>query len=162
MNQELVGALVQLAISLGGSALLVKLLTLRQDRRKIAGDASQGEANAAATLSGAALQIVQDAESRAREANAGRIRAEDLLREVREENRVAWNDLWETTTALQWEAHDARERTEVLEAELRRHGIAPPPPAPASRGKQNTAPPDARPLPTIPLINDGRELPGAT
>jgi hypothetical protein len=69
MNAEgLVSAAIQLALALGGSAVLVQLLTLRQNRRKIAGDASTAEANAASTLSGAALQLVESARQSARDA----------------------------------------------------------------------------------------------
>ena len=156
MDSGLVSALIQLAISLGGSAVLIKLLTLRQDRAKIAGDASQGEANAAATLSGAALELVQNAEERARVANDRAVAAERSLTEVRDENRRAWNELWQTTTSLQWEVHEAREYVEILQNSLRTGGIAvPQDPSTRKQDPPLQPPPDARPIPLPPGVTEG-------
>lgn len=124
-------ALIQVAIALIASGLAVKLLTVRQDRRKIAGEASTQEANAASTLSGAALQMVEAAQSTAREAESRAKVAGENAAECRTENNRLWTEL-----------NKARWEISILEAAMRAAGIVPP----ARIGETPTdPPPDSNP-----------------
>lgn len=123
MPSGLLSALVQVAIALIASGVAVKLLTLRQDRRKIAGDASAQEANAASTLSGAALQMVEAAQKTARDAEQRATAAEARVEEVRNENARMWTEL----NKARWEIHWSQTREAVLEAALAQAGITVPP-----------------------------------
>lgn len=123
MTRDLVTALIQLAISLGGSALLIKLLTLRQEKRKINSEGQVGEANAASMLSGAALTIVQNADARAESAYAETER------------------LWTALNKLRWKAFFSDERVQLLESKLRDAGLAVPPPGPSETDLPSTPPP---------------------
>lgn len=129
---------VNVAVALVASGLLVKLLTLRQDRRKIAGDASSAEANAASTLSGAALQMVEAAQKSAREAETRAAAANTNADEGRKENERLWKEL----NKARWEIHWLRAQEEVLEAALRRAGIAVPPAPRPAEGFPDFPPPE--------------------
>lgn len=131
-----VSAVVQVIIALVASGLAVKLLTIRQDRRKIAGEASTNEANAASTLSGAALQMVEAAQNTARDAEKRATSANDNAEECRLEN----NRLWAELNKARWEIHWLNLRERVLEAALRAAGINVPP-APERLGDIPTDPP---------------------
>lgn len=116
MNKgDVLGALVQVAIALIASGLAVKLLTLRQDRRKIAGDASTQEANAASTLSGAALQMVESAQKSARESDT---KANEAKSEVEK--------LWVELNRARWKVFYQQRHIDVLEQAMRDAGIAVP------------------------------------
>ena len=130
-------ALVQVAIALIASGVAVKLLTLRQDRRKIAGEASLGEANAASTLSGAALKMVEVAQASAREAEIRAQAAQTDASETRHENERIWREL----NKARWEIYWLRVQEETLEAALRRAHINVPP-APKPEGIPDYPPPD--------------------
>lgn len=67
-GDQLVTIAVQLLITAAGGGILVKLLTLRQDRRRIVGDATKAEANAATTLTGGALELVESVRQDVRDA----------------------------------------------------------------------------------------------
>lgn len=112
-------ALIQVVIALIASGVAVKLLTLRQDRRKIAGEASTSEANAASTLSGAALKMVEAAQRSAHDADGRATSANDNADTCRRENERLWREL----NKARWEIHWERAQREVLEAALRRAGI---------------------------------------
>lgn len=64
---EIIGSAIQLLIGIGSGAVILQLLTLRQSRRKITGEASVSEANAATQLANAAMSIV-DAERKDKQA----------------------------------------------------------------------------------------------
>lgn len=126
MNKDVVTAIVQLLISLGGAGLFVQLLLLRQNRRKIAGDASMGEANAASTLSGAAMKMVENAQSKEREAEA---RSEVLEVKIDKERKAyeARRDVDSATIEeLRWDKHGLQMRVAILEGALRSMGVEPP------------------------------------
>lgn len=78
--------LVQLLASAGVTGLVFLVLTMRQQRRKIDAGATNEEANAASTLSGAALKMVTDADNRAGAAEARAasawVEADTLRREL--------------------------------------------------------------------------------
>lgn len=133
-------AVVQVVIALVASGLAVKLLTIRQDRRKIAGEATAQEANAASTLSGAALQMVEAAQKSAREADVRATAANENAEECRTEN----NKLWAELNKARWEIHWLNLRERVLEAALRQAGIVVPP-APERLGEIPTDPPPELP-----------------
>jgi hypothetical protein len=116
MSQGGLSAVVQLVIALIASGLMVKLLTVRQDRRKIAGDASTAEANAASTLSGAAMAMVEAAQTSARD-------AERKAATARAEN----DRLWVALNRTQWRVYHLEEREHELEILARDHGVAVPP-----------------------------------
>ncbi len=115
----LLSAVVQIAIALIASGLAVKLLTIRQDRRKIAGEATAQEANAASTLSGAALQMVEAAQKSARDADNRANNANDNADEARRENERLWKEL----NKARWEIHWLKTQEEVLKAALRAANI---------------------------------------
>lgn len=127
MSPELTQALIQLLISLGGAGLLVQLLLLRQNRRKIAGDASASEANAASTLSGAAMKMVENAQLKEREAEA---RADLLANRLEEQGRDSEKRRIDDAQELEsraWRIHHLEMRAAVLEAALRKEGVIIPP-----------------------------------
>lgn len=115
ISSGMASAAVQVIIALVASGVAVKLLTLRQDRRKIAGDASTSEANAASTLSGAALQMVEVAQKSSREAEQRAQAAVTTSDETRRENERIWREL----NKARWEIYWLRVREEVLESALR-------------------------------------------
>lgn len=119
MSKELLGALVQLLISLGGAGLVVQLLLLRQNRRKIAGEASTNEANAASTLSGAALQMVENAQNSAREADTRADKAHAEAETQRAENERLWAEM----NKARWRIHSLEMRESILESALKQAGI---------------------------------------
>lgn len=104
-------AVLQLLIAVVASGVMVKLLTLRQDRRKIAGEASSQEANAASVLTGASLQMVEAAQ---RDAAAARKEAG----EIKEENQRLWAELNRTRRRVS----NLEERETILENALRDRG----------------------------------------
>lgn len=123
MPEGLLSAIVQVLIALIASGVAVKLLTIRQERRKIAGDASTQEANAASTLSGAALQMVESAQKSAREADQRAHDAHQTAEDARAEN----NRLWTELNKARWRIHWLQVRERVLEAALVQAGIEMPP-----------------------------------
>jgi hypothetical protein len=142
MSRELVSALVQLAISLGGAGLVVQILLLRQNRRKIAGEASASEANAASTLSGAALTMVENAQQDAREARIDAKTARTEADQARDETEK----LWDQYNKARWLIHHLQMRGAILENALRQAGIDVPP-----SPEYDEQPPKAAP----PAITDG-------
>lgn len=136
MSKDLVSLVVQLLISLGGTGLLIQLLLLRPNRRKIAGEASTNEANAASTLSGAALQFVENAQQQGREADARAKEAYDELEKSRHDNESLWAELNRT----RWRVHHLEMREAILEGALRQAKI-PVPPAPDYQDSTYPAPP---------------------
>lgn len=153
MTPALLNALIQLVISLCGAGVLVQLLMLRQNRRKVAGDASSSEANAASTLSGAAIKMVENAQ--AKEIEAGR-RAdaahEQLLQEREESDARRERDAHELETRA-WRIHHLEMRSAILENALRQAGIQVPPEPDYDQMKHRAQPPPPldgpRPLPEI-------------
>lgn len=118
-SQGTLGALVQIVVAVAASGVLVKVLTLRQDRRKIAGEASTSEANAASTLSGAALQMVQAAQRTAADADTRAVAANANSEKVRQQNETLWREL----NRARWEIHWLKNDTAVMEEALRRAGV---------------------------------------
>lgn len=106
---------VQLLVSAGFASLVVQLLLVRQNRRKIEGEASTSEANAASVLSGEALKWVERANNNERaakrEAHNSRQEAERYFAEW---NLSRWRESW------------FQARISVLEAALSQGGIAVP------------------------------------
>lgn len=148
MSDTLVSGLIQLAISIGGAGLLVQLLMLRQNRRKIAGEATANEANAASTLSGAALKMVENAQQGQREAE---LRAERL-----EEKNSELDDRLEEARRAQerqrWRIHHLEMRTAVLENALKQTGVEIPP-EPHYEAQEISPPPtQAGPTPSPPAL----------
>lgn len=117
------GAALQLAMALVASGVMVKLLTLRQDRRKIAGEASTQEANAASLLTGASLQMVEAAQKDSLQARKDAKDAHDETDKVKEANERLWVELNKT----RWQVYNLRVREAVLEEALRRANIIIPP-----------------------------------
>lgn len=145
MSKELLSALLQLVISLTGAGLLVQLLLLRQNRRKIAGDASASEANAASTLSGAAMKMVENSQAKEREAEA---RAETLQRQLSQRQREYEQRRDRDAVELEnrgWKIHRLEVRIAILEGALRQMGVAVPPPP-----EEHSWPPPPQPPPQIP------------
>lgn len=127
MTQNVLGAVIQVVLALIASGVAVKLLTLRQDRRKIEGEASTNEANAASTLSGAALQMVQAAQNSASAAEVRAVNAQTAAAAARSEA----DDLWKELNKARWKIYLMEMREDVLEGILGRAGIElPPRPAP--------------------------------
>jgi len=147
MSKEVVTTLIQLVISLGGAGLVVQLLLLRQNRRKIAGEASTSEANAASTLSGAALTMVENAQQDAREARSHAKEDREDAEKARDESERLHNQI----NAHQWRIHHLEMREAILEGALRQAGI-PVPPAPVYDDGGGRRPPPTSsgptPLPT--------------
>lgn len=139
-SSGLLSALTQLAIALIASGVAVKLLTLRQDRRRIAGEASTQEANAASTLSGAALQMVEAAQRAARDAEGRAETANKTAVEARTENDKLWVEL----NKARWDIHWLNVREKVLEAALMGANIHVPP-APERIGEVPPGPPPDSP-----------------
>ena len=130
MPSGFLGAMLQLALALVASGIMVKLLTLRQDRRKIAGEASSQEANAASVLTGASLQIVEatqrDALQARREATeareeAARYRKESEAKDERHRQEV--EALERNLNRARWRIYNLEVKEKVLEAALRRAQI---------------------------------------
>ena len=123
MSRETFDALIQLLIAVVGAGLLVQLLLLRQNRRKIAGDASASEANAASTLSGAAMKMVENAQAKEHEASQRADSLEDRLslrqREYEERRDRDARELEERA----WTIHALRMRIAILENALRQVGV---------------------------------------
>jgi hypothetical protein len=138
MSDTMLSALVQVAVALIASGLAVKLLTLRQDRRKIAGEATTHEANAASTLSGAALQMVEAAQKNAREADTRAVAANENADECRKENERLWREL----NKARWEIHWMQAQEAVLVATLERAGITVPQAPRPENGFPDFPPPD--------------------
>lgn len=95
-------ALLSVVIATVTSGLLIGLLKLGPDRRKIGADANLAQANAVGVLTGEALAMVQEARAQAADANRRAEHAEDSARR-------AWR------------------RVGVLEAAMRKRGIPIPP-----------------------------------
>lgn len=68
-------AVLTVLVALVTSGVLLGLLKLGPDRRKISADAELSHANAASVLTGAALEMVQNAEHRAERAERSAARA---------------------------------------------------------------------------------------
>lgn len=66
-SADIIGSAIQVLIGIGSGAVILQLLTLRQSKRKITGEASVSEANAATQLANAAMSIV-DAERKDKQA----------------------------------------------------------------------------------------------
>lgn len=157
LPEGVLSAAVQIVLALIASGVAVKLLTIRQDRRKIAGEASTQEANAASTLSGAALQMVEAAQKSARDAEGRASAAQTSSDECRKENERLWKEL----NKARWEIHWLKSQEQVMEAAMRQAGINlpsaprpengfpdfPPPELPSQSGRPEQPPPP-RPLPT--------------
>lgn len=152
MSREVLTSLIQLAISLGGAGLVVQLLLLRQNRRKIAGEASTSEANAASTLSGAALTMVENAQQDAREAKVSERDAHLENDKLRAENERLWSEV----NGLRWHVHHKEMREAILVNALQQARLEVPPepefrdpgnrPAPPSiGGPQPSTPPQIAP-----------------
>ena len=120
VSDGVVTALIQLLVSLGGAGLLVQLLLLRQNRRKIAGEASTNEANAASTLSGAAMKMVENAQAKEHEAEQ---RADRIQREYEERREADGREL----EARAWRIHHLEMRQAILENALAQTGQEVPP-----------------------------------
>ena len=116
---QVVSALIQLLLAIIASGILVKVLTIRQDRRKIAGDASTSEANAASTLSGAALKMVESAQKSAYDADMRAQHAEENAEECRKESERLWREL----NRARWRIHFLEMREKSLEQALLDTGI---------------------------------------
>lgn len=126
LDSHTTSVLIQLVLGVIASTFAVKLLTLRQDRRKIAGDASAQEANAASILSGTALQMVEAAQRSAHEAEQKADAAEKRLEEVRLDSdakiRAAQEEasrMWHELQRAGWEIHWLQIRERLLEMALR-------------------------------------------
>jgi hypothetical protein len=161
MSKDMINALIQLAISLGGAGLLVQLLMLRQNRRKVAGDASASEANAASTLSGAAIKMVENAQAKELQANARADKAHETLEQERKDS-----DERRERDALElerraWRIHHLEMRQAVLIGALRQaHIDVPPEPDYEAIQHQEKAPPvePAGPRPALnPFKPSGEE-----
>lgn len=133
-----ISALVQVAVALIASGVAVKLLTLRQDRRKIAGEASTSEANAASTLSGAALQMVEAAQKAARESEARTVSANASSDDARKQNQ----QLWEELNKAKWENHWKDAQIQVMQEALKRANIILQPPPRPVNGFPDFPPPE--------------------
>lgn len=131
-------AVLQLFLALIASGVMVKLLTLRQDRRKIAGEASSQEANAASVLTGASLKMVESAQRDAinarKEASACRVDNETL--------KARNEELWIELNRTRWKVHNLEVREAVLEAALRDAGIIVPSRPPHAEETHDFPPPD--------------------
>lgn len=154
MNKDLLSALIQLLISLGGAGFIVQVLLLRQNRRKIAGEATASEANAASTLSGAAMKMVENAQLKEREAEA---RADDLDKRRRED--LAEYEARRDRDAQElenraWRIHRLEMRVAVLANALRQTGVDIPP-DPGFDRPNNTPPPAIGPTPAPPTPMGG-------
>lgn len=122
MSDTLVSGLIQLGISLGGAGLVVQLLLLRQNRRKIAGDASSSEANAASTLSGAAIKMVENAQAQQKKAEDERDRLQTRL----DEANVLNDRQNEESNRMRWRLHHRDMYVAILQAGFRGMGAVPP------------------------------------
>lgn len=127
MSKDLINALVQLAISLGGAGLLVQLLMLRQNRRKVAGDASSSEANAASTLSGAAIKMVENAQAKELLAASQRDRAHEQLEQERKDSDARRERDAAELEVRAWRIHHLEIRNATLKGALLAHQIPVPP-----------------------------------
>jgi hypothetical protein len=109
------GYIVQILVAVAASGVLYKIFFIRQDRRKIAGDASASEANAASTLSGAALLMVQAAQKTAKDAED---RA-NTANQTAETAKLEANKLWAELNKARWQIHWLQVRESTLENALR-------------------------------------------
>lgn len=134
ISDGVVTALIQLLISLGGAGLLVQLLLLRQNRRKIAGEASTNEANAASTLSGAAMKMVENAQAKEHEAEQ---RADRIQKEFEDRRDADGREL----EVRAWRIHHLEMRNAILESALTQAGIDVPPEPDYAPPSQTSAPP---------------------
>ncbi len=116
ISPAFLSATVQLLVSAGFAALVVQLLLVRQTRRKIDGEATENEANAASTLSGAALNMVERSQQEASSAK------EEAVASREEQNR-----LWGLLNVERWERNQDRIRIQILESALRQAQIEIPP-----------------------------------
>lgn len=150
-------ALIQLLISVVGAGLVVQLLLLRQNRRKIAGDASASEANAASTLSGAAMKMVENAQAKEHEASQRADNLEERLatRQAEYEERRD-RDAHELEERA-WAIHSLRMRIAILENALRQVGIEIPL-DPGYQDRHGTAP-DVGPHEGPPVLESQHDLP---
>lgn len=112
-------AVVQLLVSAGFAGFVVQLLLIRQNRRKIEGEASTSEANAASTLSGTALKFVEQANSDTIEAKKETAEAKREASEARDETRR----YFEAMTRSEWEKQNLRMHVQVLKNALRSAGV---------------------------------------
>lgn len=150
-----VPALIQLLISGGFAALVVQLLLLRQNRRKIEGEASSSEASAASTLSDAAVGFASDVRQDSVEA-----RKEAMV--ARSEAEAARGRSVELETELRkanWDLYDAQRRERVLVARILSLGGTVPEGVDEAQVKRETNG-DSQylpPLPSPPEENDPRK-----
>lgn len=146
VSDAVVSSLVQLGISLGGAGLVVQLLLLRQNRRKIAGEASTNEANAASTLSGAALKMVENAQKAQQKAEQERDEANDKLRQRTEEYDSEARRKDEQMNRMRWRNHHLTMFTLILKGALQSAKVSVPD-EPTYEEYGDEAPPE-RPGPT--------------
>jgi hypothetical protein len=138
---EFVSLAVQILVALIVSGTAFKLLTIRQERRKIGGEATAQEANAASVLTGASLQMVENAQRDAKDAK----REAKACKDSNE-------NLWDALNRARWKIHYLEEREASLEAALRAAGIEVP-----VREEHD------HPIPSYPPPDDGietKEAPG--
>lgn len=140
MSKEMTSALVQLLISLGGAGLVVQLLLLRQNRRKIAGEATASEANAASTLSGAAMKMVENAQLKEREAEEKADARDQALQDRTKEFEERRDRDGRELEARAWMIHHQRMRIAILENALRQTGVTIPPEVPYATPGELSAP----------------------
>lgn len=139
MPEGLGGALLQLAIALIASGVMVRLLTLRQDRRKIAGEASTQEANAASVLTGASLQMVEASQKSAHDAHQEAQDAREELTTARQANQQLATEL----NRARWKIYSLEVQEAILEAALTEAGVKiPPKPFHAGDTHDDYAPPE--------------------
>jgi hypothetical protein len=144
LAESTVSAIVQLLVSLGGAGLLVQLLLLRQNRRKIAGEASTNEANAASTLSGAAMKMVENAQAKELEAEQ---RADRIQVEYEARREADGREL----EVRAWRIHHLEMRQAILENALRQGGVeVPPEPEYEIPSHLKAPPPQGGPSPATP------------
>ena len=93
------GLLVNTIVAVVAGGGFVGLITLRQQRRKLGADAAVGEATAAETLTGVALQMVQSAQRRAERAETKADKAETDALEAQRMATVAQQRL---SRLVQW------------------------------------------------------------
>lgn len=118
LSDTVVSGMIQLVISLGGAGLVVQLLLLRQNRRKIAGQASATEANAASTLSGAALKMVENAQQAQLRAEQERDQATAMLRERTEEYDAESHRKDDQLNRMRWRNHHLTMWSAILKGAL--------------------------------------------
>jgi hypothetical protein len=123
VNGAAVQAVVQVVLALISTGALYKFLNIRADRRKIVGEATSAEANAATTLTGGALELVESVRQDVRDAR-------EETRAAKAENRRLRTDLTEANERidhLEDEVAGLRQRERDLEEAMRVGGVPVPP-----------------------------------